>query len=75
MKSARNVVHSDPEIMGGTPVFRGTRVPVQTLLDYLEAGHSLTEFLNDFPSVTREQTIAVLEHAKNLLVADAYTSR
>jgi uncharacterized protein (DUF433 family) len=61
--------------MGGTPVFRGTRVPVQTLLDYLEAGHPLTEFLDDFPSVTREQAIAVLEHAKNLLVADAYTSR
>ena len=75
MKSARNVVHSDPEIMGGTPVFRGTRVPVQTLLDYLEAGHSLAEFLDDFPSVTREQAIAVLEHAKNLLVADAYTFR
>ena len=75
MKSARNVVHSDPEIMGGTPVFRGTRVPVQTLLDYLEADHSLAEFLDDFPSVTREQAIAVLEHAKNLLVADAYTSR
>jgi uncharacterized protein (DUF433 family) len=75
MKSARNVVHSDPEIMGGTPVFRGTRVPVQTLLAYLEAGHSLAEFLDDFPSVTREQAIAVLEHAKNLLVADAYTSR
>jgi uncharacterized protein (DUF433 family) len=75
MQSARNVVHSDPEIMGGTPVFRGTRVPVQTLLDYLEAGHSLPEFLDDFPSVTREQAIAVLEHAKNLLVADAYTSR
>jgi uncharacterized protein (DUF433 family) len=75
MKSAMSVVHSDPEIMGGTPVFRGTRVPVQTLLDYLEAGHSLTEFLDDFPSVTREQAIAVLEHGKNLLVADAYTSR
>jgi uncharacterized protein (DUF433 family) len=75
MQSARNVVHSDPEIMGGTPVFRGTRVPVQTLLDYLEAGHSLAEFLDDFPSVTREQAIAVLEHAKNLLLADAYTSR
>ena len=75
MQSSRSVVHSDPEIMGGTPVFRGTRVPVQTLLDYLEAGHSLTEFLDDFPSVTREQAIAVLEHAKNLLVADAYTSR
>jgi uncharacterized protein (DUF433 family) len=75
MKCTRSVVRSDPEIMGGTPVFRGTRVPVQTFLDYLEAGHSLTEFLDDFPSVTREPAIAVLEHAKNLLVADAYASR
>ena len=54
MKSARNVVHSDPEIMGGTPVFRGTRVPVQTLLDYLTDGFSLNEFLTYFPSVRRE---------------------
>jgi uncharacterized protein (DUF433 family) len=75
MKSMKHVVHSDTEIMGGTPVFRGTRVPVQTLLDYLEAGHPLAEFLDDFPSVTHEQVIAVLEHAKNLLVADAYTTR
>jgi uncharacterized protein (DUF433 family) len=71
MKPRKYVIHSDTEIMGGTPVFRGTRVPVQTLLDYLEAGHPLAEFLDDFPSVTHEQVIAVLEHAKNLLVADA----
>jgi uncharacterized protein (DUF433 family) len=75
MKSVKSIIHSDREIMGGTPVFRDTRVPVQTLLDYLEAGHPLAEFLNDFPSVTREQAVAVLEHAKNLLIADAYTTR
>ena len=55
------VVHSDPEILGGTPVFVGTRVPVKTLYDYLEAGDTLDEFLNDFPSVRREQAIAALE--------------
>jgi len=54
--------------MGGTPVFAGTRVPVQTLLDYLEAGDTLGEFLEGFPSVTREQVIAFLEDAKNRLV-------
>lgn len=75
MKSAESVIHSDPEIMGGTPVFVGTRVPVQTLLDYLEAGHPFDEFLEDFPSVTRTQVIAVLEQAKHLLVADAYLTR
>jgi uncharacterized protein (DUF433 family) len=75
MKSAESVIHSDPEIMGGTPVFVGTRVPLQTLLDYLEAGHPLDEFLEDFPSVTRTQAIAVLEQAKHLLVADAYLTR
>ena len=47
-----NVIHSDPEIMGGTPVFRGTRVPIKNLLDYLEAGDSLSVFLEEFPSVT-----------------------
>jgi len=56
-------IHSDPEILGGTPVFRGTRVPVKTLLDYLEGGHSLPEFLDDFPTVSREQAVRVLEHA------------
>jgi uncharacterized protein (DUF433 family) len=57
--------------MGGTPVFVGTRVPVQTLVDYLEAGDPLDEFLEDFPSVTRDQAIAVLELAKELLLARA----
>jgi uncharacterized protein (DUF433 family) len=56
--------HSDPEILGGTPVFVGTRVPVSTLIEYLEAGDPLDEFLEDFPSVTREQAVALLENAK-----------
>lgn len=64
-------IHSDPEIMGGTPVFVGTRVPVQTLLDYLEAGDPLDEFLEDFPTVSREQVVAVLELAKEMLLARA----
>jgi uncharacterized protein (DUF433 family) len=59
MTPACSVVHSDPEILGGTPVFVGTRVPVRTLLDYLEAGDSLNEFLEDFPSVTRDQAMAI----------------
>ncbi len=59
--------HRDPEIMGGALVFVGTRVPVQTLLDYLQAGHPLDEFLHDFPSVSREQTVAALDVAKDLL--------
>ena len=58
----------DPEVMGGTPVFRGTRVPVQTLMDYLEAGDSIDEFLEGFPAVTREQVISFLEKAKDKLV-------
>jgi len=62
---------SNPEIMGGTPVFAGTRVPVQTFVEYLEAGDPLDEFLIDFPSVTREQAVAVLELAKDLLLARA----
>jgi len=68
------VVHSDPEIMGGTPVFVGTRVPFQTLIDYLEEGSSLAEFLDDFPSVTQEQAIAALEQAKEALLALARTA-
>jgi uncharacterized protein (DUF433 family) len=64
----RPVVSRDPEIMGGTPVFSGTRVPVQTLLDYLEAGDSIDEFLAGFPTVTREQVIEFLEAAKDRLV-------
>jgi uncharacterized protein (DUF433 family) len=62
------VVSRDPEVMGGIPVFCGTRVPVQTLLDYLEAGDSIDEFLAGFPSVTREQVIAFLEEARDRLV-------
>ena len=67
----RSVVHSDPNILGGTPVFVGTRVPVQALIDYIEGGHSLNEFLDDFPTVTREIAIAALEQAKDSLIADA----
>ncbi len=57
-----------PDVMGGAPVFSGTRVPVQTLLDYLEAGESIDDFLEGFPSVTRAQVVAFLEEAKDLLV-------
>ena len=57
------VVHRDPDILGGTPVFVGTRVPVKNLFDYLEAGDSLDQFLQSFPSVTREQAVATLEAA------------
>ncbi|CAN5581347.1 hypothetical protein BH09GEM1_BH09GEM1_20120 [soil metagenome] len=64
-------IHSDPEILGGTPVFVGTRVPFQTLVDYIEAGDPLDEFLEDFPSVSREQVIAILEVAKVMLLARA----
>jgi uncharacterized protein (DUF433 family) len=64
-----SVVVSDPEILGGTPCFRGTRVPVDSLIDYLEAGDSLDEFLDNFPSVSREAAIAALEEAKALLTA------
>ncbi|HMB54703.1 MAG TPA: DUF433 domain-containing protein [Thermoanaerobaculia bacterium] len=60
---AHSVVHSDPEILSGTPVFRGTRVPFRALLDYLEGGHTLDGFLDDFPTVTRDQAVAALEKA------------
>jgi len=63
-----NVVWRSPDVMGGTPVFRGTRVPVQTLLDYLEAGESIDDFLAGFPSVSREQVIEFLEAAKDRLL-------
>jgi uncharacterized protein (DUF433 family) len=62
--ASRSVVQSNPEILGGEPVFVGTRVPVRNLIDYLERGNSLDEFLMDFPSVTREQAISVLELAR-----------
>jgi uncharacterized protein (DUF433 family) len=67
----KEIIVRDPEILGGIPVFRGTRVPFKNLLDYLEGGHTLAEFLEDFPSVTREAAIAALEHAKELVIAQA----
>ena len=65
------VISCNTDVMGGTPVFSGTRVPVQTLLDYLEAGESIDDFLAGFPSVTREQIVRFLEQAKDRLVAAA----
>jgi len=65
---ANEVIVKDPEILGGTPVFRGTRVPFQALLDYLEGGETLNEFLDDFPTVSREAAVGALEFAKSLLV-------
>lgn len=64
-----DAISRDPEVMHGTPVFRGTRVPVQTLFDYLENGESLNYFLEGFPSVTREIAIQVLEESKELRLA------
>jgi len=67
----KTVISCTPDVMGGTPVFAGTRVPVQTLLDYLKAGDSIDEFLLGFPSVSREQIVDFLEQAKDRLVSDA----
>ncbi len=63
------VVVADPDVMNGTPCFRGTRVPFRNLIDYLEGGHSLGEFLRQFPSVTREMAVKSLEEAKDSLLA------
>lgn len=63
-------INIDPEIMGGTPVFTGTRVPIKTLFDYLEGGETLEEFLDDFPSVSKESAIEVLEMAKKTLTIE-----
>jgi len=73
--SADQIVHSDPEILGGVPVFVGTRVPLRNLIDYLEGGHSLDDFLDDFPSVSRDQAVAALETAHEVLTASARTPR
>lgn len=70
MTVGNNIIVRDPEVLGGTPVFRGTRVPFQTLLDYLEGGQNLNEFLDDFPSVSREAAVHALEHAKSLVVSE-----
>jgi uncharacterized protein (DUF433 family) len=65
---SRQIITSSPDIMGGTPVFAGTRVPVQTLLDYLKAGESIDDFLDGFPTVAREQVIAFLEEAEEQII-------
>jgi len=70
-----SVVRSDPEVLGGTPVFTGTRVPIKNLVDYLVAGDPLERFLEHFPSVTREQAIAALEIAGDLLASRAHPAR
>jgi uncharacterized protein (DUF433 family) len=67
----KGIVHSDPETMGGTPVFVGTRVPLQNLIDYLEGGESIEDFLDGFPSVKREQVIAVIEAGKRTILQAA----
>ena len=64
------IVHSDPETLGGTPVFVGTRVPVQTLLVYIESGETIEEFLDNFPTVSKEQAVAFLEEAGRALLAE-----
>lgn len=68
MLKSSSIISASPEIMGGTPVFAGTRVPVQTLLDYLKAGESIDDFLDGFPTVSREQVIALLEEAEKRLI-------
>jgi uncharacterized protein (DUF433 family) len=72
---SESVIHRDPEILGGTPVFRGTRVPIRNLIDYLEAGDSLDKFLDAFPTVKREQAVAALELAGEALAASATSAR
>ena len=74
MTQLREIVHSDPETLGGTPVFVGTRVPVQSLFDYLEGGETLDEFLRQFPSVSREQAVSALDLARATLLASARSS-
>ncbi|TAJ94827.1 DUF433 domain-containing protein [bacterium] len=69
-----SVISSSPKVMGGTPVFRGTRVPVQTLMDYLEAGQSISDFLEGFPTVSKEQAVAFLEEAKEKVLAEFQNS-
>jgi uncharacterized protein (DUF433 family) len=71
MLSKETVYHTDPEIMSGAPVFVGTRVPIKNLFDYLAAGDSLNEFLEDFPSVSREQAVALMELAQTTMAEHA----
>lgn len=74
METRQEVLSRSPEILGGTPVFAGTRVPVQNLIDYLASGDTLDDFLNDFPSVSRDQVMKVLRLAQEALVAGASSS-
>jgi len=74
MAQLSEIVHSDPKIPGGTPVFVGTRVPIQSLFDYLEGGETLDEFLRQFPTVKRDQAIAALDLARTTLRAGARSS-
>ena len=74
LRFPQDVVHSDSERLGGTPVFEGTRVPVQSRFDYLEAGDTLEECLHQFPSVHRDQAVAALDHARDQLMAGARPS-
>jgi uncharacterized protein (DUF433 family) len=71
MTQLDRIVNRDPEILGGTPVFLGTRVPIRSLFDYIEAGDTLDEFLRQFPSVRREQAIGLLDLAHDAVIADA----
>ena len=75
MPDTASVVHSDPEILGGTPVFVGTRVPFRNLIDYLERNHSLDEFLDSFPAVSREQAVTALEAAHEAVSTRARSAR
>jgi len=74
MAEPKIVIHRDPGILGGTPVFVGTRVPVRILFEYLEAGDSLDVFLDEFPSVRREQAVAALELAREVIASDAHSA-
>ena len=75
VSTLESIVRVDPNVMSGTPVFAGTRVPVKNLLDYLAAGDTIERFLDHFPSVTREQAVAALEVASDLRTAHARTAR
>jgi len=71
MRDPKGIIHADPQILSGTPVFVGTRVPVQSLFDYLEGGETLDEFLRQFPTVKREQALAAIELARDSVLASA----
>jgi uncharacterized protein (DUF433 family) len=74
VRVSEKVINIDPEILGGTPVFNGTRVPVESMFDHLEDGVSLDEFLEDFPTVSREQAVQVLEMAEEVVTSSSFAS-